>query len=342
MIIKTLANALLSSSPFLLLNSILVLTSLLVFHTRKTKNSSISKQSVLPPGPVRWPIVGNLPEMLFHKPVFRWLHLLLRDMNTDIACVRIGKVHVIPISCPKIAQEVLRKQDVIFASRPTSFAASMFSGGYKTAVISPFGDQWKKMRRVLTSEIICPLRHRWLQDKRAEEADHLISYVYNQCEDSKNVDVRIVSRHYCGNVIRRLMFNKRYFGQPTRDGGPGAGEIEHIDALFDSLGYLYAFCISDYFPSLIGLDLDGHEKIVKRICKTFKKFHDPIVDERIQLWRGSGTDGEKREPQDFLDVLISLQDAGGRPLLSPDEIKAQSTVRDKLINYIKCLIFQLS
>ncbi|KAJ3680161.1 hypothetical protein LUZ60_016439 [Juncus effusus] len=109
------------------------------------------------------------------------------------------------------------------------------------------------------------------------------------------------------------------------DGGPGANEIEHIDALFRSLGLLYAFCISNYFPSLIGIDLDGHEKIIKETCESLKKFHDSIVDQRIRLWRESGIDGETREPQDLLDELISVKDADGNLLLTPEEIKAQTT-----------------
>ena len=66
-----------------------------------------------------------------------------------------------------------------FASRPLTFASETFSRGYMGAITSPYGDQWRKMRRVLTSEIVCPSRHKWLHDKRADEANNLTSYVYN-------------------------------------------------------------------------------------------------------------------------------------------------------------------
>jgi tyrosine N-monooxygenase len=203
----------------------------------------------LPLGLVPWPIVGNLPEMLLttEKPAFRWIHLLMRELGSDIACVKLGGVHVIPITCPKMAQEVLRKQDANFASRPLTFAFRTFSSGYRTAVLSPYGEQWKKMRRVLVSDIMCASRHRWLHDI---------------------VDVRHVARHYCGNVIRRLLFNRRYFGEPRADGGPGPMEERHMEAVFASLGFVYDFCVSDYIPWLLGLDLDGHEKDVKMVNET--------------------------------------------------------------------------
>jgi tyrosine N-monooxygenase len=278
----------------------------------------------LPPGPVPWPVVGNLPEMVLNKPAFRWIHKMMKEMGTDIACVKLGGIHVISITCPKIAQEVLKKQDAVFASRPCTFASETFSGGYRNAVLSPYGNQWKKMRRVLTSEIICPSRHRWLHDKRADEADNLTRYVYNLCCSQSRqveVDVRHVARHYCGNVIRRLLFNRRYFGEPQPDGGPGLTEVQHMEAVFASLGLLYAFCVSDYLPCLLGLDLDGHEKLVKQANKTVNRLHDTVIDGRWRQWKA----GERQQNQmeDFLDVLISLRDGNGDPLLTIEEVKAQ-------------------
>ncbi|GJM97248.1 hypothetical protein PR202_ga14161 [Eleusine coracana subsp. coracana] len=175
------------------------------------------------------------------------------------------------------------------------------------------------MRRVLTSEIICPSRHKWLHDKRADEADNLTRYVYNlsttssTVSSSATVDVRHVARHYCGNVIRRLVFNKRYFGEPQPDGGPGPLEVQHMDAVFTSLGLLYAFCVSDYLPWLL----------VKEANETVNKLHDAIIDERWRQWKSSERN-QDHQMEDFLDVLISLKDAEGNPLLSIEEVKAQS------------------
>lgn len=302
---------------------LLAITLVYLVHTRRPRRKSTCTPP-LPPGPVPWPVVGNLPEMLLNKPAFRWIHLMMKEMGTEIACVKLGGVHVVSITCPKIAQEVLKKQDANFVSRPLTFASKTFSGGYRNAVLSPYGDQWKKMRRVLTSEIICPSRHKWLHDKRADEADNLTRYVYNlaSASASASVDVRHVARHYCGNVIRRLMFNKRYFGEPQPDGGPGPLEVQHMDSVFTSLGLLYAFCVSDYLPWLLGLDLDGHEKLVKEANETVNRLHDTVIDERWRQWKS----GERNEQQmeDFLDVLISLKDAQGNPLLSIQEVKAQS------------------
>jgi phenylalanine N-monooxygenase len=74
---------------------------------------------------------------------------------------------------------------------------------------------------------------------------------------------------------------------------------------------------------LIGLDLDGHEKVVMENHRIINKYHDPIIHERVQQWK----DGAKKDTEDLLDILITLKDRNGNPLLSKDEIKAQITVR---------------
>ncbi|KAF7849258.1 hypothetical protein BT93_L1039 [Corymbia citriodora subsp. variegata] len=280
----------------------------------------------LPPGPAPWLGVGCAPAMLRNKPVFRWIHRLMEEMNTEIACIRLGSTRAIPITCPTIAQEFLRKQDSVFASRPVTMASVTFSNGYLTAVLSPYGEQWKKMRRVLVSEVICPAQHKWLHDKREGEADNLVKYVFNLCKTSGHqVNLRTITRHYAGNVTRRLMFNKRYFGKGRQDGGPTIDEEQHVDAIFNALYYLYAFCVSDYFPFLVGLDLEGHEKEVKESARIVRRLHEPIISERIKRWRDNlSSECKEKEPQDLLDVLIMLKDSQGKPLLTPQEVRAQT------------------
>ncbi|KAK8717815.1 hypothetical protein V6N13_045069 [Hibiscus sabdariffa] len=284
-----------------------------------------ANQPSLPPGPKPWPIVGNLPELIKSKKrtsVSHWIHTFMKEMNTEIACIRLGNVHVILVTCPEISREFLQKQDVVFASRPLTMATDVISKGHLSAVFAPVGDQWKKMKRVMVSEMLSKARHQWLYEKRVEEADNLVRYVHNQCKNSDEgglVNLRVAARHYCGNVMRKLVFNQRYFGEGKTDGGPGFEEEEYIEAIFTSLAYVYSFSVSDYLPFSRGLDLEGHETIVGEATRVLNKYHDPIIEDRIRKWR----DGKIDEPQDLLDVLVSLTDDNGISLLSANEIKAQ-------------------
>lgn len=90
------------------------------------------------------------------------------------------------------------------------------------------------------------------------------------------MNVRIVARHFCGNVMRRLVFSRRYSGEGRGDGGAGGEEEEHVEAIFDVLAHQFAFCLSDYVTWLRRLDLDGHEGIPRKAIGVIRKYHDPI------------------------------------------------------------------
>lgn len=117
-----------------------------------------------------------------------------------------------------------------------------------------------------------------------------------------------------------MIFGTRLFGAGMEDGGPGEEETEHVTSVLTLLKYLYAFSITDYFPWLGGkADFDGHEKILRTAIQRVRKYQDPLIDERIQMWN----DGVRKVKNDLLDVLINH----GSPKLTSEEIKAQIIVR---------------
>ncbi|KAL8490777.1 hypothetical protein ACS0TY_022684 [Phlomoides rotata] len=242
----------------------------------------------------------------------------MQEFNTEIACIRLGNTHVISLTSPELAREFLKKHDAVFASRPDIMSARITSNGYSTLALSPIGDQWKKMRRVLVSEVLSPAMHQWLHERRGEEGDRLVRYVHKICENGL-VNVRDVARHYCGNVIRKMVFGKRFFGPGTGDGGPGFEEREHVDGLFTILSCLYGFAIGDYVPWLEGFDLDGRKKILENAIKNVRKYQDLEITKRVEMWQ----QGVRDTKEDILDVLINLKNSENNPLLSIQEIKAQ-------------------
>ncbi|KAK9124740.1 hypothetical protein Sjap_014342 [Stephania japonica] len=313
----------------------------LLINTRlshKTKSKSKSKPissspKTLPPGPAPWPIVGSLPEMVRIKGSrAQWVSRFAEATDAGIACVRLGNVHVIAVSSPDIALEFLKTHDAAMASRPITMANQYTSRGFLSVFSAPMGPQWRKMRRVMASNVLKSATLQWLLNKRLEEADNLVSYVYNQCCNSGDdfmstvVNVRDVAWHYSGNVIRKMVFNRRYFGDGRKDGGPGFEEEEHVESTRTILALINAFCVSDYMPCLRWLDLDGHEKLMKQAINTLNRYHDPIIDERINGWRSIKDEiVSTRNPSDLLDVLIALTDDNGKPILSVEEIKAEVT-----------------
>nr|XP_043629467.1 isoleucine N-monooxygenase 2-like [Erigeron canadensis] len=284
------------------------------FYKRYTKK--------LPPGPTPLPFIGCIIEMLLNRPTFRWIHKLMGQLNTPIICIRLGpSTHVITVSSSKLACEILKENDSIFMSRPEVMSANLVSNGYRTAFLAPHGDQWRKMRRVVKQNLLSRPMHNWFQPKRDEEANHLLRYICNQIDKKQDnigglINFRVLTQHFVANLTRKMAFGTRFFGKGMPDGGPGKEETEHVDALYAIHNYLFGFSVNDYFPLFRGMiDFSGNDENIKTALQVVRKYHDPLIDERIQMWNN----GERTEKNDLLDVLINHEN----PKLTTEEIKAE-------------------
>nr|XP_043617808.1 tryptophan N-monooxygenase CYP79A68-like [Erigeron canadensis] len=296
---------------------IFFLLSILFITFLITRYKRVKHRPPLPPGPKPLPYIGSLITMLRNRPTFRWIHRMMDEMNTKIICIRVGNVHVIAVSDAKIACEFLKDKDEIFSSRPESMSSYLTSKGYlDAALVTTAGDYWKQLRRILATKILSESRLKWLKNKRDAEADHLIRYIYKQCDTKGVMNVRSIAKQYTGNVIKNMAFGSRYIGKGNADGGLGEEDIEHSNSLAVIPLHVFAFCATDYFPWLRWrTDFDGHERIIRNALGIIRKYQDPLIDERIQRWK----DGVRTEENDLLDVYINLRN----PRLTSDQIKAQ-------------------
>ncbi|XP_004139123.3 isoleucine N-monooxygenase 1-like [Cucumis sativus] len=199
----------------------------------------------------------------------------------------------------------------------------MLTSGSVSAILSPTGSQWSKMKRILTSKILNPSTLHQMLGQRTAEADALLHYIFNQTRKNGGgavINVRSITQHYCGNIVRRMVFNRRYYGKGREDGGPTFEEEEHNQALLTIVRHVNSFSISDFMPWLKPFDLDGHQKILKNALNVLGKYDDRIIKERVQRWKN---DKKIKGVQDILDILISLEDDNGNSSLSIEEIKTQ-------------------
>ncbi|EOA26880.1 hypothetical protein CARUB_v10022973mg [Capsella rubella] len=307
-----------SSLTFVLFSVKLVLFLAIRFF-RSTK-----QKGQLPPGPRGWPVIGNLAYLSLNRPTYLWLHDVMESMKTEIACFRFARVHVITVTSSEIAREVVRDRDEAFADRVESYSSNIISEGYKDVIFSFYGERWMLLKKMMVAKLMSPTMLKKSLSDRTLEADNIVAYVFNLCQlgcTKTKVNVRDITGIYCHAVMMVMMFGRRHFIEATENGnGLGPKEKEHMDAIYRSLDCFFSFNVTDYIPCLRGWNLNGKEAEVREAVDIINKCNDPIIHERMHLWRDKGG---KETGEDWLDILITLKDDQGRFLFTYDEIRAQ-------------------
>ncbi|VVA91535.1 unnamed protein product [Arabis nemorensis] len=301
--------------------SIATITSLGRILSRPTKTKDRSRQ--LPPGPPGWPILGNLPELAMTRPRTKYLHQAMKELKTEIACFNFAGVNVITIHSDEIAREAFKERDIDLADRPHLFVVQAI-GNNKTMGFSPYNEQFTKMKRAITTELMSTKTLNMLVASRTIEADNLIAYVHSMYQRSETVDIREISRVYGYAVIMRLLFGRRNVTEDnvfSNDGRLGEEEKKHLEAIFGTLNCLPNFSPGDYLERWFGgWNIEGQGKRARLNNNIVRSYNNPIIDERVELWRKKGG---KAAFEDWIDIFITLKDENGNYLITPDEIKAQ-------------------
>ncbi|VVA27402.1 PREDICTED: cytochrome P450 [Prunus dulcis] len=286
---------------------------------QRLKCRSSPKPQKLPPGPPRWPILGNLLQLgpLPHRDLAS-----LCDKYGPLVYLKLGSVDAITTNDPEIIREILLKQDEVFASRPRTLAAVHLAYGCGDVALAPFGPRWKRMRRICMEHLLTTKRLDSFARHRAEEAQHLVRDVWAMAQTGKAVNLRDLLGGFSMNNVTRMLLGKQYFGAGSA-GPQEAMEFMHIThELFWLLGLIY---LGDYLPIWRWVDPYGCEKKMREVEKRVDDFHTNIIEEhrrRAREEKGKKTRGEEGGEMDFVDVLLSLPGEDGKEHMDDVEIKA--------------------
>ncbi|KDR76708.1 hypothetical protein GALMADRAFT_67164 [Galerina marginata CBS 339.88] len=126
---------------------------------------SLSRSKKLPPGPRPLPIIGNVHQMPAESPWLafsEWGKTYGDIMHVDI----VGQPLVI-INSSKIAKDLLDKRSSIYSDRPHFIMGGDLVGYDELFVIQPYGENWRKQRRMVAQDLSLSMTPRYhsLQEK---------------------------------------------------------------------------------------------------------------------------------------------------------------------------------
>ncbi|XP_076904577.1 demethylepipodophyllotoxin synthase-like [Bidens hawaiensis] len=250
-----------------------------------------------------WPIIGHL-HLLGGSQLPHHVLSDMGDKNGPIFTMKLGIYRVLVVSNSAIAKECYTTNDRIFASRPKTMAAEIMGYNYAMIGVSPYGDYWRQVRKMLTLKVLSKRRVEMLEHVRVSELKASMKDLYEtwiKNKESEGSDmVKIEMSGWFGNLILNVVLGVLSGKRFPLSNKKGARSLKAIKDLFELFG---KFVVSDFIPLLSVLDLGGYKKKMKMVGKE--------IDNILEGWlkehkRERASEKQHEGNQVFIDVIISI------------------------------------
>lgn len=250
----------------------------------------------LPPGPKPLPLLGNL--LSLDPELHTYFTSLARDYG-PIFTLWLGKKVGIVISSPAVAKEVLKDQDTTFANRDVPIAALESAYGGIDIAWSPYGPEWRMLRKVCVREMLSSTTLDSVYDLRRNELIQTLKFFYRQ----SGKPVKFGEQMFLTvlNVVTNMLWGGTIKGEERARLG-----AEFRQAVADMTSQLGAPNISDFYPVLARFDLQGIQKKTRAVAERFDGIFERMIEQRVKIDGQSG----KKENKDFLQFLLQVKDEG--------------------------------
>ncbi|XP_077213776.1 cytochrome P450 monooxygenase 76AD131-like [Tasmannia lanceolata] len=265
------------------------------------KKSIKGNTSPLPPGPRGLPLIGNLP---FLEPELHRYYAKLSAIYGPIFKLRLGNKLCVVLSSPSMAKEVLKDHDTTFANHDMQAAALLTATyGGSDIVLSPYGPEWRMLRRVCIQELLNTASLDAGRVHRRLRVHQTLSEVYAKIETPVDVGEKITQTIF--NTMTSTLWGGTLKGNEETS---VASEFRHIMLEIGEL--ITQPNISDLFPLLARFDIQGVQRKAKNLMSWFDRIFESILDQRMKMNAEVGEanhDISMKQNKDFLDILLNLK-----------------------------------
>ncbi|RDX61201.1 Geraniol 8-hydroxylase, partial [Mucuna pruriens] len=252
------------------------------------------KAQRLPPGPPSLPFLGNLLSL---DPDLHTYFASLAQTYGPILKLQLGSKLGVVLTSPATAREVLKEHDTVFANRDVPAAGRAASYGGSNIVWTPYGPEWRMLRKVCVLKMLSNTTLDSVYDLRRNEVRKTVTYLHERVGSPVNVGEQAFLTVM--NVITNMMWGTAVEG--AERGSLGAEFRELVAEMTQLLGKPN---VSDFFPGLARLDLQGVEKEMKALVPRFDGIFETMIGQRRNVEDG------KTERNDFLQFLLNLNEEG--------------------------------
>ncbi|XP_047312312.1 cytochrome P450 81Q32-like [Impatiens glandulifera] len=248
----------------------------------------------LPPSPSpTFPIIGHL-RLLSDLP-HRTFHELSQKLG-PVFSLQLGNRLAVVVSSPSAVEECFTKNDIILANRPNFISGKFIGYNYTSMIESPYGDHWRKMRRLLTVEIFSTTRLNSSLSIRQDQVKHLLRDLY-QVSSSTFTAVNMRSRlsELSFNNIMSMISGIKCFNHGEFSNFKAKEILNTIDEIFKLRGVSH---LADFLPFLRLFDYQNYEKNFSTLQKKMDAFLEYLIDQHRLSNEGNS----------MIDHLLILQE----------------------------------
>lgn len=272
---------------------IFIFTSTLVLMHRRRKSGS----NRLPPGPLGWPVVGHIFSLgkAPHKTITG-----LKQQYGPVIWLKLGSLDAMVISSAEVAANFFKNHEATFASRPANEAFRSCDFHKSAMVMRPYDGHLCLLRRICAVEMFANNKLNEEAAVRQKCVDDLLGWVEKEEGCVVHVSHLVFMALY--NMIGHLLLSRDLLDPQSKAGSEFLAAAMRVS---ESLGQPN---ISDAFPWLKGLDLQGVRKKTDRDMGKLMEVVSGLVKRRIVEREEEKRRESRRE--DFLDVLLSFEGSG--------------------------------
>ncbi|KAK4441463.1 cytochrome [Sesamum alatum] len=152
------------------------------------------------------------------------------------------------------------------------------------------------MRKLCTVELLSSRMIKQFEATRKAELELLVSSLKRAAEMREIVDLSAMVSGLIGDTNCLMVFGRKYADK----------DLDHEKGFkmmtMEALEFAGKFNLADYFPYVGFLDLQGRNRKMKSLSKTFDRFLEKIIDDHVNNKQ------EKKQTKDFVDTMMAIME----------------------------------
>nr|AXB38862.1 cytochrome P450 CYP71AZ5 [Pastinaca sativa] len=262
-----------------------------------------------PPGPRGLPFIGNFYQLYKAPSSHEYLWNLSKRYGS-LVTLHMGSVPVLVVSSPKMAQQVMKTQDLIYCSRAQMTGTKKLSYNGLDMAFAPYSDHWRHVRKFCTLELFTQKKAQLcFRPVREQEVSRMIDRLSEAASAFKDVNAYECFSNFTTSVISGVAFGKRYDEDML-----GKQRFQRMLSELDAVSI--AFFVSNFFPMFGWIDrLSGMRARLDRTFKEMDMFYQELIDEHLKPNR------PESPTEDLIDVMLKTKDSSSFAL-TMDTMKA--------------------